>query len=257
MTAESGGVRRLGLLGRNLSHSFSPQWFQAKFDQEKINGYRYDLYPLADISDWPTQMAHLPQLVGLNVTIPYKQAIIPYLRGLSETAEAIGAVNVLRRDEAGDWWGHNTDAEGFAHSLRPFLTLHHERAIILGRGGAAAAVRHVLQGMGITCVHVVRTPSPGAPWKEVAGEELRTEWARHFPLVVQATPLGTAPATDEMHPFPWEAVGPEHLVVDLVYNPPVSRFLKEAQARGATVLNGQAMLEAQAQAAWAYWTQHP
>ncbi|MEY5043781.1 MAG: hypothetical protein RJA19_1008, partial [Bacteroidota bacterium] len=155
-------VKKLGLLGRELSHSFSPQWFQAKFDREHITGYRYDLYPLADLSDWPQWQTQRPDLIGLNVTIPYKQTIIPYLQGLTPEAQAIGAVNVLRREGTG-WVGHNSDAAGFAHSLRPFLAAHHERAIILGRGGAAAAVRHVLTGLGISCVHVVRDRAEDAP----------------------------------------------------------------------------------------------
>jgi shikimate dehydrogenase len=248
-------VKKLGLLGRELSHSFSPQWFQAKFDREHITGYRYDLYPLADLSDWPQWQTQRPDLIGLNVTIPYKQTIIPYLQGLTPEAQAIGAVNVLRREGTG-WVGHNSDAAGFAHSLRPFLAAHHERAIILGRGGAAAAVRHVLTGLGISCVHVVRDRAEEAPpgVQQVALAEVTEAWARHFPLVVQATPLGTAPRIEACHPFPWEAVGPDHLVVDLVYNPPMTLFLQRAAERGATILNGQAMLEAQAQAAWDFWT---
>lgn len=248
-------LKKLGLLGRELSHSFSPQWFQAKFDRENITGYQYDLYPIADLSDWAQWQAQRPDLIGLNVTIPYKQAIIPFLRHLTPEAQAIGAVNVLRREGAG-WIGHNTDAAGFAHSLRPFLAAHHERAIILGRGGAAAAVRHVLTGLGIPCVHVVRdrADEAGNGVQYLPYTEVTAAWARHFPLVVQATPLGTAPHVEECHPFPWEAVGPGHLVVDLVYNPPTTLFLQRAAERGATVLNGQAMLEAQAQAAWDFWT---
>lgn len=251
-------MRRYGLLGKSLQHSHSQALFAQKFAQENIVDASYSLFELSDLINWQAwshaQLRH-PEgaLLGLNVTVPYKQSILAHLDQLTPQAEAIGAVNALRPMGDGQWMGHNTDAQGFAKSIRPFLTSSHERALILGNGGAAAAVRYVLETLGIDVVHVTRRHSDEV--RAVRFEDLTEEAVRFFGLIVQATPVGTVPRVEEVLPFPWGGLGPEHLVIDLIYNPSETQFLQRAKQQGATVLNGKDMLFNQAQAAWEWWNQ--
>ena len=246
--------RRWGLLGGSLSHSFSPGFFQAKFASEGLTDASYDLFERPNAAAVRSLFADFPDLEGLNVTVPHKVAVIEHLDALTPTATAIGAVNVVRREPDGRLVGHNTDADGFAASLRPFLTGDHDRAFVLGAGGAAAAVRFALERLGIEVVHLVRRDLPAStPYRWVRLDAIEAAAVRHFRLVVQATPVGTAPDVDASVPFPWDGVGPRHFVVDLVYNPPLSQFLRRASERGAMTLNGADMLRLQAEAAWRFW----
>lgn len=251
-------MRRFGLLGKSLQHSHSQSLFAQKFIHEGIDDASYSLFELADLSNWEAwsrgQSRHVDgPLKGLNVTIPYKQSILPFLSGLTEEAQAIGAVNAIRPMKNESWMGHNTDAEGFAKSIRPFLTSHHERALILGNGGAAAAVRYVLESLGIEVVHVTRGQTTAI--RSVRFEDLTEESVHFFGLIVQATPVGTFPQIEEALPFPWNGIGSEHLVIDLVYNPKETLFLNRAKKFGATTLNGKDMLFHQADAAWKWWNE--
>ena len=248
-------MRRWGLLGSSLSHSFSPGFFQAKFQAVGLKHADYELFERSNASAVRELFEQHPELEGLNVTVPHKTAVIPYLDELTPVAQAIGAVNTIRRMPDGRLLGHNTDAEGFAGSLRPFLTGDHDRAMILGAGGAASAVRHALQELGIEVVHLVRNAPPkDVSFRWVQWEDVEAAAVRHYRLIVQATPVGTAPHVDESVPFPWEGVGPRHLVVDLIYNPAETAFLKMAAHQGALTLNGGDMLTLQAEAAWKFWT---
>lgn len=245
--------RRFGVLGQSLVHSHSPALFADRFKAWGIDNASYERFERANldgIGDWlQTEALGSPALLGLNVTIPYKQSIIPLLQDLTPTARAIGAVNAIK-PAANGWIGHNTDAEGFMKSLRPFLTSAHERALILGNGGAAAAVRFGLQSLGIDVIHVTRSP---IEWESMRYKTLNAAYLRHCKLVVQCTPVGTYPDTEASIEIPWEGLTPEHLVVDLVYNPAQTAFLKHSCASGAKTMNGKPMLIAQAEAAWNWW----
>jgi shikimate dehydrogenase len=251
-------MRRFGLLGKSLQHSHSQALFAQKFIHEGIADASYSLFELSDLSNWKTwsnaQSRHPDgALQGLNVTLPYKQSILPYLHSITAEARAIGAVNALRPAKDGEWMGHNTDAIGFAKSIRPFLTSQHERALILGNGGAAAAVRYVLESLGIEVVHVTRNRTNTT--RSIRFEDLTEEAVHFYGLIVQATPVGTAPRIEEALPFPWKGLGREHLVIDLVYNPKETLFLNRAKNHGATILNGKDMLFNQADAAWKWWNE--
>ena len=246
-------TRRFGVLGQSLAHSQSPALFADRFSAWGINDASYERFERANLEgfgEWlQTEAEASPALMGLNVTIPYKQPIIPLLQDLTPTARAIGAVNAIKPGANG-WVGHNTDAEGFMKSLRPFLTAAHDRALILGNGGAAAAVRFGLQSLGIDVVHVTRLP---IEWEAMRYDTLNAAYLRHCKLVVQCTPVGTYPNTEACIDLPWDGLTPEHLAVDLVYNPAQTAFLKRAEAAGAKTMNGKAMLIAQAEAAWEWW----
>jgi len=248
-------ARRFGVLGRTLVHSHSPALFAERFKHLGIKDATYERFERPNLEGfdlWLETMANGdPPLLGLNVTIPFKQAILPFLTALTPVAKEVGAVNAIKPSEQG-WIGHNTDVEGFLKPLRPFLRSEHERALILGSGGAAAAVAAGLRSLGIEPAFVTRGPFEGGP--AVRFGELEADVLRHFKLIVQCTPVGTYPAIQETVPFPWEGVGPRHFVVDLIYNPAQTEFLKRAAMQGAETLNGKEMLYAQADAAWNWWT---
>ena len=245
---------RLGLLGQSLSHSHSPALFAEKFKREGWESARYSLFELDGIArfeEWiRTVQDQHGALAGLNVTVPYKESILPYLSALTPEAQAIGAVNAIKPLSDGTWMGHNTDSVGFLNSIRPFLRSEHERALIIGNGGAAKAVRHGLLGLGIQVAHVTRRE---VNWQAVRFDELSAEAVKHHKLIVHCTPVGTYPNTNECVPFPWQGVTPKHLVVDLIYNPAETQFLREARKMGAETMNGKDMLHAQAEAAWRWW----
>ncbi len=246
-------TRRFGVLGASLSHSHSPALFADRFHAWRVTNATYERFERANLDgfgEWLNAEAQAsPALMGLNVTIPYKQSIIPLLQDVTPTALAIGAVNAIKPASNG-WIGHNTDAEGFMKSLRPFLTSAHERALILGNGGAAAAVRFGLQSLGIDVIHVTRSP---IEWEAMRYETLNAAFLGHCKLVVQCTPVGTYPDIEACIELPWDGLTPEHLAVDLVYNPAQTAFLKRAEAAGAKTMNGKPMLIAQAEAAWEWW----
>lgn len=245
-------MKRYGLIGRSLSHSFSGSYFTEKFRALGLTDTVYDLFPLETINAFPELLKQHPDLRGLNVTIPYKTEIIPFLDELDETAARIGAVNTI---VIGDKLiGHNTDAWGFRQSLKPFLTSAHDRALILGTGGASKAVKYVLDEIGITCAFVTRDKS-NVPEGTLCFtyEELNPYILQAFKLIVNTTPLGTFPAVTECPALPYDSISTEHLLYDLVYNPAETQFMKNGRLRGATAMNGYDMLKAQAEQAWAIW----
>ncbi|ODS88785.1 MAG: shikimate dehydrogenase [Chryseobacterium sp. SCN 40-13] len=235
--------RIFGLIGRNISYSFSKKYFTDKFYRLMLED-TYQVFDLKDIQD-TDEIFRMEGLSGLNVTIPYKEQILPYLDELSEEAQQIGAVNtiVIRN---GRKTGHNTDAAGFEKSLLLLKKDFHDSALILGNGGAAKAVQYVFRQMGIPYETVSRKGN-------LNFENLSPEFVQQRRIIVQCTPVGTFPATEDCVPFPFESLSPQHLVIDLIYNPPVSQFLKNAGIRGATTLNGLYMLEQQAEKAWELW----
>ncbi|SRR5690606_7814366 len=246
----------LGLIGYPLTHSFSKAYFTQKFETEGISGYEYELFPIERIEKLPALLNENHRLVGLNVTIPYKVAVMPYLKQLDETATAIGAVNTIkihRGHSSGDPFlsGFNTDAWGFRESLRPLLRPWHNKALILGTGGASKAIRYVLQNLGIEFLSVSRTPAE----EQVSYRELNPELMQEYPLIVNTTPLGTFPDTAQCPDIPYEALSERNLLYDLVYNPPETLFLKKGREKGSAIVNGMEMLRLQAEKAWEIWTE--
>ena len=246
-------LRRFGLIGHPVGHSWSARYFKEKWAFEGIGNCTYELHDLPDVEQ-VLKLWDKPHWKGMNVTVPHKQTIIPLLDGLSGEAHAIGAVNTIAFTPEGRI-GHNTDAEGFRRSIAPFLKSHHERALVLGTGGSAAAVCHVLRSIG---VHVTRV-SRNAPSAQdvIRYADLKEEGIRTTPLIVNCTPVGMHPQVDFLPPFEPEALqglGDGHLVVDLVYNPRETRLLREASMLGARTLGGLSMLEHQAEAAWNIWS---
>jgi shikimate dehydrogenase len=244
-------TKRYGIIGYPLSHSFSPGYFAAKFEREGLTDCRYDAYPLASIDLLPTLLAETPGLRGLNVTIPYKSSVIPYLDGLSGEAAAVGAVNVVKI-EGGKLFGHNSDVHGFEVSLRNFLPKPlpaNLQALVLGTGGAAKAVQFVLKKMGVPHLLVSRRESKENTTYEAITPSI---FAAHQ-LIVNTTPLGMSPNINDCPPIPYELATPSHYFYDLVYNPEKTRFLAQGEAAGGHILNGLPMLYLQAERAWQIW----
>lgn len=238
--------KKYGLIGKNLAHSFSKGYFTQKFEDNEINA-RYENISL------PTIEAVTPILLkgyaGCNVTIPYKESIIPFLDELSGAAELIRAVNTIEFKN-GKTIGHNTDVFGFKQMIKPFLKSHHERAMIIGTGGAAKAVAYVLEELGLNVIYISRNPE-GA--HEFSYEDINENMIKFNGIIINTTPIGMFPNVDEEVTLPYSFMTEKHLVIDLIYNPTETLFLKNAKVRGAWVLNGRTMLHQQAEKAWQIW----
>ncbi len=245
--------RLFGLIGYPLSHSFSKRYFTGKFEKEGITACHYELFPLESITEFPALLKQYPNLQGLNVTIPYKQQVIPYLDSLDEGAAAVGAVNTIKLS-GGRLRGYNTDVYGFERSLRRFL---HEqdvreeplKALLLGTGGAARACAFVLNKMEIPHQLVSRTRSPG----RLTYRELDETIMSNNRLIINTTPLGMSPHTETLPELPYRLLGSKHLLFDLVYNPEETLFMKKGRQQGAAAKNGLEMLHEQAEKAWDIW----
>ena len=239
---------KLGLLGKSLGHSFSKPFFESYFKVNKIDA-SYENFEIPSIEEID-KLFDTHELTGFNVTIPYKEAIIPYLDELSPEAKSIGAVNTVKIVD-GKQIGYNTDAFGFQQSIKPFLTNLHEKALILGTGGASKAVAYVLKNIGIDVLYISRSPRNS---NEFSYSDLNEYMLRACKLVVNTTPIGTYPNITESPEFPFQYLTSEHLVVDLIYNPAETLFLSQAKQAGATILNGESMLKEQALKSWEIWT---
>lgn len=242
-----------GLLGFPLGHSFSANFFNEKFRREGIDA-EYRNFELPDIGDFMELVAEHPELRGLNVTIPYKKQILPYLTKLSDQAREIGAVNTVRLvydDERNltALEGFNTDAPAFARTLAPLLPGEAVSALVLGSGGASRAVRAALNWLGVRFTIVSRTPAEG----QLDYDQLSPEIMAANKVIINTTPLGMHPKTEECPPLPYELLTSGHICYDLVYNPAETLFMKKAAAKGATTCNGLAMLHLQALLAWQIW----
>jgi shikimate dehydrogenase len=244
-----------GLLGYPLGHSFSKNYFNDKFAAEGIDA-EYINFEIPSITDLKEVLDDHPELSGLNVTIPYKEQVMPYLDALDPEAEAIGAVNVikiLRGDSVDDddfeLIGYNSDVVGFRNSLSPLLTPERKKALILGTGGAAKAVRQGLISLGVEPVYVSRTAREGI----LTYDDLTPEVMAEYKVIVNTTPLGMYPKVDACPPIPYEYLTPGHLLYDLIYNPDVTTFMKKGRAHGAEVKNGLEMLLLQAFESWRIW----
>ena len=245
-------MKTFGLIGYPLSHSFSKKFFTEKFQNEGISGCQYELFPIENAASIMELIAENPSLCGLNVTIPHKLNVIPFLNDVEEAAAAIGAVNCIAINQSGVdpiLKGYNTDAYGFSESLKPLLKKHHQKALVFGDGGAAKAVKYVLTQLDIPFQVVVRTQVDGA----LLYTDLTTELLSKHHLLINTTPLGMSPNLETCPPIPYEALTEKHLAYDLVYNPEEPLFLRKAKAQGAKIKNGLEMLYLQAERSWYIW----
>ena len=244
-------ARLYGLIGFPLGHSFSQDYFNQKFEAENIDA-RYINFEIPEISDLKNVLARNHNLNGLNVTIPYKQLVIPLLDEMDPEAAEIGAVNVIkfvRRNGRTILKGHNSDIIGFRDSIAPMLTEHHSHALVLGTGGASRAVSYALRSLGITPQLVSRRPAPGV----ITYADINPDIIDSHKIIVNTTPLGMYPHVDECPDIPYNLLTTRHLCYDLLYNPDVTLFMKKSADAGAEVKNGLEMLLLQAFAAWHIW----
>lgn len=244
-------MKRFGLIGQHVQHSFSPAYFANKFKQEGILDCSYELFPLAQIQDFNTLLQKESNLAGLNVTIPYKQAILPFLDALSPQALQIGAVNTIQF-KAGKRIGHNTDVYGFQVSLEKALgpSSFDSKALILGTGGASKAVAYALQEMNISYQYVSRKASRHVLSYDMLSSELIQE---HL-VIINTTPLGMFPNINTCPLLSYTDLSSRHILFDLVYNPKQTLFMKKGAEQGAKTINGLEMLHLQAEKAWSIWT---
>ncbi len=245
-------MKKYGLIGFPLGHSFSRNYFNNKFADEKIDA-EYVNFEIPSIQDFRRVIEENPNIYGLNVTIPYKQQVIPYLDELDADAEEIGAVNVIKFiREAGQKLklvGYNSDVVGFMGSIKPLLKPYHRKALILGTGGASKAIVYGLRKLGISSVFVSRTKKEGM----LTYDELTPEIMQEFTVIINCTPVGMFPHTDACPALPYECLTGKHLLFDLIYNPEETLFMKKGAAQGAITKNGLEMLLLQAIGAWSIW----
>ncbi len=247
-------MKRYGLIGHPLSHSFSKGYFEGKFKELGLEA-EYRNFDFPTVEEALDAILATEDLQGVNVTIPYKRAVIPFLHELDPEAEAIGAVNTLKIHRFSDgirMKGFNTDVIGFRNSILPHLRDHHSKALILGCGGAARAAGHVLQKLGISCTSVSRNSGSA----DLNYEAVTDAVVRMHQLIVNCTPVGMFPNVNEVPNIPLHSVTCDHLLFDMVYNPMETGFMRAGLERGATVLNGLEMLHLQAEASWAIWNQN-
>lgn len=236
-------MRRFGLIGHPLTHSWSAPFWNAAFERNALTDCVYENHDLASLDALPELLRSHPEIEGLNVTIPYKSAVLPLLDRIDPVAQAIGAVNTIHVID-GEKIGYNTDAEGFRRSIRPFLEPIHDRALVLGTGGASKSVQHVLQSLGIPVFLVSRRADEGA----FTYEALSADVVKNCRFIVNCTPVGMSGFSDDS-PIQSEGIGAQHLVVDLIYNPAETKLLREARQQGAIAINGADMLRFQAEEA--------
>ena len=242
-------MTKFGLIGFPLGHSFSRGFFTEKFAREGIDA-EYVNFEIPDASMLLDVIRDNPELRGLNVTLPHKQAVIPLLDELSDEAREIGAVNVIRiRD--GKLKGFNSDIIGFTDSIRPLLQPHHKKALVLGTGGASKAICVGLNRLGIEWTYVSRSPREGM----LTYEDITAETLQQYTVIVNCTPVGMFPKVDAAPAIPYELLTPRHLLFDCVYNPEDTLFMQKGRAQGATVKNGLEMLHLQAEASWKFWNE--
>lgn len=242
---------KYGLIGFPLGHSFSISYFNEKFANEGIDA-SYINFEIPSIKNLKEVLASNLELKGLNVTIPYKEQVIPFLDAISDEAKAIGAVNVIRVTHKGKkiiLKGYNSDVIGFRDSIEPMLEPDHKKALILGTGGASKAINYGLQSIGLETLFVSRTKKPNS----ITYEEVTPEVIKEYNVIVNCTPVGMFPHVNECPPLPYEAMDSHTLLYDLIYNPDITLFMYQGKQRGATVKNGLEMLLLQAFASWDFW----
>ena len=237
-----------GLIGYPLSHSFSKKYFTEKFEQEGLSNCWYENFPIASIDELRKIFENNPGLLGLNITIPYKEQVLPFLHESSEAVRQVGACNCIKII-SGKLHGFNTDVIGFEETLNAKLLPHHKKALVLGSGGASKAIQFVLRKKGIEFIVVSRSKNP----LFIHYEKVTPELIEQHPLIINTTPLGMQPHTDTYPSIPYFALTTQHYLYDLIYNPAKTLFLQKGEDRGATIQNGADMLVIQAEESWKIW----
>ncbi len=243
-------MKRYGLLGRTLTHSFSKDYFTKKFMEQGLSGYAYENFELPAITSFPSLLHQHKDLKGVNVTIPYKEEVLQFLTHKNDIVKKVEACNCIKIDGE-NLIGYNTDVVGFQKSLEPGLKPHHKKAIILGTGGASKAIQFVLTQMGIEYCLVSRKKRDG----EFGYEDLGADVLGTYHLIINTTPLGMYPNVDADPAVPYEYLTPKHLLFDIIYNPAKTKFLCEGEKRGAQIANGYQMLIEQAEESWRIWNE--
>lgn len=241
-------MRRFGLIGKTLKHSFSKPYFEKKFIDEGLSNFSYDNFELESADQFPELIARYPDLKGLNVTIPYKEEVVRFLNSKNKIVESIAACNCIKIVN-GELHGYNTDAVAFKNSLQKYLKPHHQCALILGTGGASKAVQYALKELNIDFLLVSRHKKENQLGYEDAG----TDTIQSHQIIINATPLGMFPNVEQDPPILYKAITPNHLLYDLIYNPAKTKFLQQGETQGATIVNGYEMLLAQAEESWRIW----
>lgn len=247
-------MRKFGLIGYPLSHSFSKKFFTEKFKEERITNCEYELYPIENIEQFVKLWSDDPELWGINVTIPYKVQILPFLDEMDEASTEIGAVNCIligRKNGEQCIKGYNTDAYGFEVSLKPLLAPHHRKALIFGDGGAAKAIKYVLDKLNIAFLVVTRKPSG----KSVLYDAVDEAMLKEYTILINTTPLGMSPNVATCPDIPYHLLSDKHIGYDLVYNPEETCFLRQVREKGGKTKNGLEMLHLQAIRSWEIWNQ--
>ena len=242
---------KYGLIGYPLGHSFSIGYHNQRFADEGINA-KYLNFEIPSIDDLPAVLSQNPELKGLNVTIPYKEKVIPFLDYVSPEARAIGAVNVIRVEHQGKkitLKGYNSDVIGFTQSIEPLLENYHKKALVLGTGGASKAISYGLKSLGLETVYVSRYERPGT----IQYGTITPDVVKEYNVIINCTPLGMFPKTEECPSLPYEAMTERNILYDLIYNPDETLFMRKGAQQGATVKNGLEMLLLQAFASWEFW----
>jgi len=243
-------MNKLGLLGKNISYSFSRVYFKQKFKDENINNTTYENFDIDSIDLFPSIMKNTKGLKGLNVTIPYKEQVIPFLDKVNKKAKAIGAVNTIKITKKGKLVGYNTDYYGFKKTIKPFLNSNHKKALILGTGGASKAIAYSLKELNIEYAYVSRTASNNV---QFTYDMLTEDTIKEHQIIVNCTPLGTFPDVNDCPNIPYNAISNNHVLFDLIYNPEETKFLSLGKTKKATIINGLNMLKFQAEKAWSIW----
>ncbi len=240
-------MNNLGLIGKNIAYSFSEKYFTEKFHRQNLTDFSYQLFDLKDINEVETLFSN-ENLLGFNITIPYKQAIIPFLDALSPEAQKVGAVNTVKINE-GKKIGYNTDVYGFEKSFVPMLRNHHQKALILGNGGASKALTFVMDKLGIPYTKVTRNDD-----EFLSYDNLDETIISSHQIIINCTPVGTFPQINAAPNLPYQFLTEAHYLYDLIYNPEETKFLQLGKEKGAQIKNGLEMLHLQAEKAWEIWT---
>lgn len=242
-------MRLFGLIGYPLSHSFSKKYFTEKFEQEGLTDCRYELFPITTINELPGILIKHPELEGLNVTVPYKRQVISFLHSSKNIPEGVGACNCIHiKDEK--LIGYNTDVIGFEKSFTPLLKPHHKKALVLGNGGAAAAVVFVLKKLSVDFIIVSRELHSNSA---LTYNDIDEQVMKEYNIIINTTPLGMYPNEKSCPSIPYQFISEQHLLYDLVYNPAKTLFLQKGEELGAAIKNGEEMLMLQAEESWKIW----
>lgn len=241
-------MKRFGLIGKTLKHSFSKTYFEKKFEEQTITDCTYENFELESIEEFPNLLKKNPGLKGLNITIPYKEEVVQFLNSNNQIVEAVGACNCIKMTDAG-LVGFNTDAIAFKTSLQKYLKSHHKCALVLGTGGASKAIQYALKDLNIDFILVSRHKKEN----QLGYEDVSEDVIKGHQIVINTTPLGMYPNVDQDPPIPYNGLNSQHLLYDLTYNPAKTKFLVQGEAKGAQIINGYEMLVAQAEESWRIW----